>query len=249
MRSVMGMLRAAILLLALASAPVFAQPAIDPEADTVLRQMSEHLKTVPSAVFRLSDTIDDVQEDGQKLQFAHVREITVVRPDKLKVETMGDVTNRTVWKDGKTLTVYDKDRNVYAQVPAPGSVEEAIDMLQEKYGMSMPAADLLTEDVYRTLTEGCSEITYVGPGYAGDEKCHHLAFVREDIDYQVWISTSEQPKPRKLVITYKLLPGEPQYTLQLIEAKDASGIDNAVFTAAVPEGAERIEFSPAAASE
>lgn len=226
-----------------------AQPAIDPEADTVLRQMSDHLKSVPSAVFRLSDTIDDVQEDGQKLQFAHVRDMTIVRPDKLRVETRGDVTNRVMWKDGKTLTVLDRDLNVYAQIPDTGTIAESIDMLQETYGMSTPAADLLTEDTYATLTEGCQEVRYVGPGYAGDEECHHLAFVREDIDYQLWVSTGEQPRPRKLVITYKLLPGEPQYTLQVLESKPAGDIPGETFTPQIPDDAERIDIRPLGPAE
>src|SRR5712664_2515168 len=81
------------------------KPAIDPEADKVLHRLSDHNKQVKSAIFRLTDTIDDVELDGRKVQFAHVRELTVVRPNKLKIETTGDITTRTLWKDGKTLTV------------------------------------------------------------------------------------------------------------------------------------------------
>lgn len=239
----------AMLWLAMATAPAFAQPNIDPEADAVLRQMSEQIKAVPSAVFRLSDTIDDVQADGRKLQFSHIRQFTIVRPDKLRIETKGDVNNRTLWKDGETVTLLDWDRKVYAQIPDPGTIDETIDFLQEEYGLSTPAADLLSDDVYATLTEGAHEIDYIGPGYALDEKCHHLGFVRDDIDYQLWITTGDEPRPRKMVITYKHLPGEPQYTLQLIHATDASGIAPETFEAQIPEDAELIEFHPVNDSE
>ena len=239
-----------ILLLVLTAGVIHSQeapkkPAIDPEAEAVLRQLSEHNKQVKAGVFRLTDTVDDVQADGRKLQFAHVRVMTVMRPDKLKVETTGDVTNRILWLDGKTLTVLDKDKNVYAQLPDPGTIEHAIDMLQEKYNMSLPAADLLTADVFKSLTEGCDEINYIGLGFVGEEKCHHLAFSRENIDYQMWISTGKNPSTRKMVITYKQLPGQPQYTLQLLKVEEPRKIKDSEFTCEIPKGADKIEFHPA----
>jgi len=220
------------------------KPIIDPEADKVLHQLSDHNKQVNSAIFRLSDTIDDVQADGRKLQFAHIRELTVARPNKLKVETTGDVTSRTLWIDGKTLTVLERDKNVYAQIPDPGTINQAIDLLQEKFNMSLPAADLLAADVYKAMTEGCEAINYVGLGYVGDEKCHHLAFTRDNIDWQMWITAGNKPAPRKMVITYKRLPGEPQYTMQLLKIEYDPKINDSVFAAQIPKGADKIEFQP-----
>jgi hypothetical protein len=221
------------------------KPVIDPEADKVLHQLSDHNKQVKVGVFRLTDTIDDVQADGRKLQFAHVREFTIVRPNLLKVETTGDVTSRTLWKDGKTLTVLERDKNVYAQIPDPGTIGQALDLLQEKYNMSVPASDLLSADVYKTMTDGCEAINYLGLGYVGEEKCHHLAFTRDNIDWQMWITTGDKPSPRKMVITYKRLPGEPQYTLQLLKVEYSPKINDAVFACQIPRGAEKIEFQPA----
>ena len=218
------------------------KPAIDPKADAVLHQLSDHNKQVKAAIFRVTDTIDDVGLDNRKVQFAHVRELTVVRPDKLKIETTGDITSRTLWKDGKTLTVLERDKNVYAQIPDPGTINQAVDLLQEKYNMSVPASDLLSPDVYKTMTEGCDAINYVGLGYVGEEKCHHLAFTRDNIDWQLWVTAGDKPSPRKMVITYKHLPGEPQYTMQLLKIEYNPRINNSVFACQIPKGAERIEF-------
>lgn len=237
------------LLLVLISGAIAAQesakkPVIDPEADVVLRQMSDHLKTVNASIFHLTDTIDELQADGRKFQFAHTRQLTVVRPDKLKIDVTGDLTNRTVWKDGKTITVFDKDKGVYAQLPDPGTIDQAVDMLQEKYGMGLPGADLLTDDAYKSMTERCSAVDYVGLGYVGDEKCHHLAFTGDDIDWQLWVTVGKDPAPRKMVITYKKISGEPQYTQQLLKKEDPSKIKDAVFTAEIPKGTEKIDFQP-----
>ncbi len=228
--------------LAQAAAPALT---IDPEADGVLRQLSERHKQVKAAVFHLTDTIDDVQADGRKIQYSHVRELTVVRPDKLKVETTGDVTHRTLWKDGKTLTLLDRNKKVYAQLPDPGTIEQAIDMLQEKYGMSMPAVDLLSSDLYKTMTAACTAIHYVGLGRVGvEETCHHLAFTGDTVDWQMWITVGDKPMTRKMVITYKRLPGEPQYTMQLLNIEVANTISDAVFTCEIPKDADKIEVRP-----
>jgi hypothetical protein len=221
------------------------KPVIDPEADTVLHQLSDHNKQVKAAIFRVTDTIDDVQPDGRKVQFAHVRELTAVRPNKLKIETSGDLTSRTLWKDGKTLTVLERDKNVYAQIPDPGTIIQAIDLLQEKFNMSVPAADLLSADVYKTMTAGCEAINYVGLGYVGEEKCHHLAFTRDNIDWQMWITTGDKPSPRKMVITYKHLPGQPQYTMQLLKIQYDPMVNDSVFACQIPKGADKIDFQPA----
>jgi hypothetical protein len=218
------------------------RPAIDPKADAVLHQLSDQNKQVKAAIVRVTDTIDDVGLDNRKVQFAHVREMTLVRPNKLKIETTGDVTTRTMWKDGKTVTVLERDQNVYAQIPDPGTITQALDLLQEKYNMSVPASDLLSTDVYRTMTEGCEAINYVGLGYVGEEKCHHLAFTRDNIDWQLWVTAGDKPLPRKMVITYKHLPGEPQYTMQLLKIEYNPSINDSVFACQIPKGAEKIEF-------
>jgi hypothetical protein len=227
-----------------AQAPA-ANPAIDPEADAVLHRWSDASKQVQTAVIRVADTIDDTQPDGQKIQFAHVREFTIQRPDKLKVETTGDVTCRTFWKDGKTLTVLDRDKNVFTQIPDPGTIDQAVDLLQETYNMSLPAADLLSGDLYQNMTAGCQAIDYVGIGYVGEEKCHHLAFTRDIIDWQLWIGMGDKPATRKMVITYKQLPGRPQYTLQVIKAENPAMIKESVFVAEIPKDAVKIEIKPA----
>jgi hypothetical protein len=222
-----------------------AEPVIEPEAGVVLRQLSDHIKQVQSVILHIADTIDEVQPDGSKLQFAHVRVLTVQRPDKLKVETTGDVSCRTFWKDGKTLTVLDSDKNVYAQIPDPGTIEEAIDLLQSKYNMSLPASDMLSGDFYQTMTNGCRSIDYVGIGYVGEEKCHHLAFSRDIIDWQMWIGMGDKPSIRKMVITYKQLPGQPQYTLQLLRTETPARITESAFTAEIPKTAMKIEIKTA----
>jgi hypothetical protein len=219
-------------------------PPIDPEAEKLIRRLSERSKNTKHFTFSVIDTIDEIQENGQQLQFSHARTATVSRPDRLKVITTGDFSNRSIWKDEKTFTILDRDENVYARVKSPGTIEETIDFLLERYGALTPLADLLSEDIYSVLTDRALEIRYIGLHHAAGIKCHHLAGTQEDLDWQIWIDSGDEPRFRKLVITYKLLPGQPQYSAVLREFKVIPAPDGDAFKFEPPPGAEQIKFMP-----
>ncbi|MDF7799697.1 DUF2092 domain-containing protein [Pontiellaceae bacterium B1224] len=236
-------------LLAVFASPVLAQqsnsvPAIDPQADAILHSWADAAAHRTAAVIRIFDTIDEVQPDGSKLQFANLRTFSIQRPEWLKVETSGDEDARTIWMDGKTLTVLDRNSNVYAQLPMVGTIDQSIDLLQKKYNMGMPGADLLTGNLYATMTENCSAVDYIGVGYVGEEQYHHLAFIGGPIDWQLWLSVDAKPTLRKMVITYKQLHGEPQYTMNVLKVEEGIAFDESAFFPVLPAGAEKIEIRP-----
>jgi hypothetical protein len=225
------------------------EPPIDPRAESLIREMSERAKSNEHFRFVVLDTIDEVQESGQKLQFTHQRFGTVSRPDKLKVRSVGDLRNRTIWKDGETITILDEDHNVYVQIEDPGTIDDMMDLLLERYGMTTPLADLLSSDLYGVLMGKVETGEYVGLHYAGEIECHHLAFTQEEIDWQIWVDAGGQPSLRKLVITYKQLPGEPQYTLRLQSYTSLAEEPRAEFQYELPPEADRIEVRPIEAPE
>jgi hypothetical protein len=78
-------------------------------------------------------------------------------------------------------------------------------------------------------------------------RCRHLAFVERDIDWQIWIEEGTQWVPRKIVITYKTIPGAPQFSAVLSDWDFATRPPDALFTPQLPAEAARISFLAAAA--
>ncbi len=215
---------------------------IDAKTAEVLSQMGERHRQIKHFKFRVYDTIDEVLPSGQKIQFSHIRSGLVSRPNRMRLDVYGDVTDRMIWKDDKTLTLYNEGLNVYGQIEAPGTIDETLDMMLEEYKVSIPLADLLSADMREVFMQNVVKGEYVGLHFAADIECHHLAFTQENIDWQVWIDAGDEPRLRKLVITYKLQPGEPQYTLVVDEVtvlSEAPSPEEFVFTP--PEGARKIE--------
>jgi hypothetical protein len=71
--------------------------------------------------------------------------------------------------------------------------------------------------------------------------CDHLAFRGESVDWQVWIDRGENPLIRKIVITYKELPGEPQISARLDDWDIQPQLADAIFQFTPPEDARRIQ--------
>jgi hypothetical protein len=156
-------------------------------------------------------------------------------------DSEGDTTKRLFYYDGKTITLFDPVAKVYAKHEAPETLDAMFDFLNAELGFSIPTADLLFSDPYKVLTEQVEEGGYVGLHYVGDKKCHHLAFQQRNIDWQIWVDSGDKPLPLKLLITYRRMPGEPQFATVLDWDVSAKIADDA-FTFKPPSEAKKIEF-------
>jgi hypothetical protein len=221
-------------------------PAIEPEVVELITAWAEAHAQVSAFRVRIMDTLDEVWDDGQKIQMAHVRTATVERPSHLRVESSGDEGQRLVVYDGETISIADHDLGVYGQLPFEGTVDEMMDMLVEEYDVSTPLADLLSERPADVLLGGVEEAIVVGSGLVGETQCTQIACRQEAIDWQAWFSGSETPQLRRLVVTYRDLPGEPQYSMQVLEF-EATAPEEGAF-AFDPGDLTQIPFRPIEAS-
>jgi len=210
----------------------------------ILRDMSEYLQSADQFAFQADISYDSVLVSGQKIQYGGTSKISVHRPDRLRVEYRGDEGGRRVVFNGHTLTLHDLRVNLYAQTEMTADIDTAVDRMFEKFGFSVPTADLVYADPYSTLTASVDSGFVVGLHTVQGVRCHHLSFSQESIDWQIWIEDGPRPLPRKLLITYKDDPGSPQYTVQLSRWDLSPHISDAYFEFHPPSGAGRIEFLP-----
>jgi hypothetical protein len=221
----------------------------DPRAEEMILDLTRHAKERRIFRFEFEDTFDDVRPDGPKVQLTHVRQGVVSRPNMFRIETTGDVANRVIVKNDKTVTLWDRDENVYAQVAESGSIDDALDMLMARYQVAVPAADLFYEDPAQSFMEQMRTAEYVGLSEADGIACHHLLFTGETFDWQVWIEAGDRPALRKLAIDYKMLPGRPQYMLRIISVETLTSVEPGEFDFEAPADAEKIEMLPVPEAE
>lgn len=219
-------------------------PAVEPKADAIFKQACDHLAAAQAFSFVAYDMVDQTLETGHRVQLSSERRFSIRRPNRAYVESTGDAINRRSWYDGKTLTLLDTLDGVYGVVDVPDTIDKALDFLAQKYGVTIPLADLLLSDPYGMTMPGVRSGRSVGQHDVHGRPCHHLTFQSENVDWQVWIQVDGEPLFRKLVITYRNLPGVPQYVAFLDDWDFDTKFDDATFTFTAQEGVTKIAIEP-----
>jgi hypothetical protein len=222
------------------TAPV--TPVIDPVADKLLKAMSKTLSSAKAFTFTAAINFDQLLVSGQQIQYGGAAALTVERPDKVFAEFTGDLDGKKVWYSGKDVTVLDVDKKFYGKLAVPANIDDAMDNLMDDYGFTLPLSDVVVSDPYKAFVTNVAAGVVIGDSTINGESCKHLAFVEKYIDWQIWISNGAQALPCKLVITYKTLPGGPQYSAVFSDWAINPAIDASVFAPVLPEGAEQISF-------
>ena len=221
---------------AVASTPLPTDP------DTVVIRMGEYLKTIKA--FTLSPEIswDEVLPSGPKIQYVGSAVITVRRPDRLRADISSDDGERSIFYDGKALSVHGKILNVYATVDAPPTLDAMFNTVLNEYDLGLPLVDILYQSVRGTLLDGVKEGMVVGRSRVRGVWCDHVAFHQDDVDWQLWVEASSTPLPRRIVITTLGEPGLPQYQADL-NWDLSPRIDESMFAFAPPKDAARIKLA------
>lgn len=125
---------------------------------------------------------------------------------------MGDQRNTRFYYEGKTFALESPQQKLYATKEAPATIDEFVNAIREKYGITIPMSNLFVSDPCGTMASNIQESTYIGYNMVDREPGYHIQFTGEERDFQIWISEGDRPLPLKVVITYKKLPVSPQYT-------------------------------------
>ena len=206
--------------------------------------MCDFLKNQPQFSFKAEVTDDRVYAGDRKLQYGLDVEAFFRRPDKLRINGDGDLESKQLIFDGKTLTLYDKDKNHYGALEIAGDIDAALDKAGKEYGVHVGLAELGANRLAEHANQGLTNALYVGESKVRGVLCHHLAFDKENVHYQLWVEAGDKPLLCKVVVTQKKLPAAPQWTAYISDWNFAPQLADNLFTFTPPEGAQKIKFMP-----
>lgn len=219
-----------------------ALPSVDPHAVEMVRAMSATLAAAKAFSVHAEIVYDEVMHSGRKLQFAAAVEAAVRRPNGLAVEYLSDLGGKKLWYDGKTFTLLDLVKDVYASAAAPPTSSAFLEAMEAKQGVSFPLADFVADDPAARLLGGVRSGFVVGLGDVAGKTCQHLAFSNDEVDWQIWIDDGKQPLPCKFVITYRNRPGSPSFGAVFSDWEFKKSLPEKQFAADLPESAHQVEF-------
>ena len=214
-----------------------------PDARALLRGMANFMAQAPGLSVTMRSSYDAIQPDGQRIEFGERRKILMHRPDKLRVEVeRSDGERGSVVFDGRWITAFNATENVHARVQKPASLDQALVYMVRDLQAAMPLARLFTTGFPQYLDKRAMSVTFVEECTLFDVPTYHVAARSDEVDLQLWIAKGPEPLPRRVVITYKNAPGQPQFRADLHDWKVAANTDAAAFKFVPPAGAEQVIY-------
>lgn len=186
-------------------------------------------------------TYEVVQDSGEKIEFGERRTLTLRRPDRARVDvTRRDGSRGGLLFDGTQLTVFDTDEKVYSIIPKTGTLDAALEYYTRDLGMRLPLRELFAADLAQKLKEPLATARLVGKETVGGVATDHVALRVDTADVQLWIACDGDPLPRRIVITYRLAEGQPQFEADFDEWTFTPDVPDSAFVFVPASGAEKI---------
>jgi hypothetical protein len=244
--SLLAMLLAAPGLYAQTAPAGTAQPAanpVDPGAIQALKDMGAYLQTLKRFQVSTELTGERVLADGQKLEHSATADMDVERPNKLRAVMVSARSERQLFYDGKTVTLWTPAQKYYSTVQFADTLGVLVDRLNDKFGVEVPLSDLFLWGTPAAPLDRIESAMNAGQDFIGKDLCDHYAFREGKIDWQIWITTGSRPLPRRLVITNRADDARPQ-SVSLIDWNLKPTFKDAVFKFTPPKGATAVEILP-----
>ncbi len=221
------------------------EPVLSEEASEILARMTDFIAKAP-AFSLTSDTGHEVtQKNGHVLEFGSRLSLAIQRPSHAigRFESRnGDIS--IIVLDGKELSVYGaiEDVYVYDATRQPGDIDSSLEFLANQVAVPRQLRDFFSKELTASLGSAVKSGYYVGESKIAGVMCDHLALRGDKEDVQVWIARGDEPVPRRIVITYRELEGQPQFWAQFTEWNFTPDLSDTTFTFSPPEGTERIHI-------
>ena len=91
---------------------------------------------------------------GPPLVYTTKSEVTLQRPDKLRVITPGDGPASEFYYDGKTMVAFAPAENLVAVAEAPPTIDAALKAAYDSAAIYFPFTDVIVADPYKDIAEG-----------------------------------------------------------------------------------------------
>jgi len=215
---------------------------IEPKAMDLLKATSARLAAAKSMSFTATVGYEFPSKLGPPIAYTMRYDVTMQRPDKLRIIMPGDGPASEFYYDGKTMMAYAPAENLVAVADAPPTVEAALKVAYNTAATFFPFTDLLVADPYTALTDGAILAFYIGPSSViGGVKTEMVAWANKDVFLQIWIGADDK-LPRRVRAMYAADPLQLRNELELSNWQIDSTIAPETFASPKALAAPRIPF-------
>ena len=222
---------------------------LEPKAMDLLKATSARLAAAKTMSFTATVGYEFPSKLGPPLVYTSRYDVTLQRPDKLKIMMPGDGPASEFYYDGKTIMAYAPAADLVAVADAPPTIDGALKLAYIKAATYFPFTDLIVTDPYTALTDGAKLAFYIGPsGVVGGVQTDMVAWASDSVFLQIWIGTDDK-LPRRVRAIFRDDPRQLRHELELSNWKIDGVLAPDTFTSAKAKAGKPIAFAnPAKAS-
>jgi hypothetical protein len=216
---------------------------LEPRAMDLLKATSARLAAAKSMSFTATVNHEYPSRLGPPVAYTMRYDVTMQRPDKLRVVMPGDGPASEFYYDGKAMMAYAPAENLVAVADAPPTIDAALKTAFDTAAIYYPFADLLATDPYAALADGAILAFYIGPsGVVGGTKTDMVAWANGDVFLQIWIGVDDK-LPRRLRAIFRTDPLELRHEMELTNWQLDGPIAQDTFASQKAQAAKRIAFA------
>lgn len=226
-----------------APAPPPVQMTIEPKAIEILKAACDRLAVARSMSFTAVVTYENPSRLGTPLAYTTKSEVTLQRPDKLRVITPADGPATEFYYDGKAMMAFAPSENLLAVSDAPPTIDGALEAAFKTADIYYPFTDLIVADPYKAVSDGMIMAFYIGQSkVVGGTTTDMVAYADNDVFVQVWVGT-EDKLPRMVRAVYRADRARLRNQLEISDWKLDLDVAGEAFAPVNASGAMPIEFS------
>jgi hypothetical protein len=216
---------------------------LEPKAMDLLKAVSDRLAAAKSMTFTAIVGYEYPSKLGPPIVYTSRYDVTMQRPDKLRVLMPGDGPASEFYLDGKQMIAFAPVENLAAFTDAPPTIPAALDKAFTTAGIYFPFEDLLVPDPFAALTKGAILAFYVGPSAnIGGVRTEMVAWASKDVFLQIWIGADDK-LPRRVRAMFSADPLALRHQVDYSDWKLDPVIAPDTFASAKAQSAGRMAFA------
>jgi hypothetical protein len=220
-----------------------ATPSLEPKALDILKAASSRLAAARTMKFTAVHFYENPSRHGHPLAFTTKSEVTLQRPDKLRVIMSADGPASEFYYDGKKMMAYAPAENLVAVADAPPTIDAALEQAYHSAAIYFPFDDWIVTDPYKEMSEGMKLAYYIGQSkVVGGTTTDMVAYIDHGVFIQAWIG-AEDKLPRLLHAIYLDDPERLRHTLLLSDWQLDAAVPPDTFASAKAASANPMRFA------
>jgi hypothetical protein len=214
--------------------------AADQDAAELVRRSSVYLRSLPAFALDAEMAIDAFDEDDNVIREAHSLHYEFSAPNGLFVDWRSNGESRQLFFNGNTVSFFLPDSGAYVTLPEEGTAGYTLIAAAEQFGIVVPLPDPYLWTIDGDEPDSIENVRMLGRETIDGVETDHIVLRQAEVDWEIWIDRGDNPLPRRILITSRDDPDQPQFAASL-RWNVAPRIARGRFTFLPPAGARRIE--------